>query len=136
MLFDQPKDAFSEHHHLGGIAEFVAHGLKQRTEKDTRSLVLGHLQRGGSPVTNDRLLALRLGCAATRFLEDSQESGLVALRGGETLLVPLAEVIGGLRDVPLDSSVLETGRDLGLSFGDEPPGTFERETLRPLGVTR
>jgi phosphofructokinase-like protein len=135
MLFDQAKDTFAEHAHLGGIAGFVAHGLKQRTGKDTRSLVLGHLQRGGSPVMNDRLLALRLGCATTRFLEGSTESGLVALRGGETRLVPLADVIGGLRYVPLDSSVLQTGRDLGLCFGDEPPGMFARETLRPMGMS-
>jgi 6-phosphofructokinase 1 len=136
MLIDQPQDNFSEHPHLGGIAGFVARGLKERTGKDTRSFVLGHLQRGGSPVVNDRLLALRLGCATTRFLEGSTDSGLVGLRGGETCLVPLAEVIGGLRHVPLDSSVLQTGRDLGLSFGDEPPGMFVRETLRPVGMDR
>ena len=134
MSFDQAKDAFSEHAHLGGMAEYVAKELKQRTGKDTRSLVLGHLQRGGSPVMSGRLLALRFGCAAMRFLEESSESGMVAMRGGETRLIPLADAIRGLRNVPLDSSILQTGRDLGLSFGDEPAGMFARETLRPAGL--
>jgi ATP-dependent phosphofructokinase / diphosphate-dependent phosphofructokinase len=134
MLVEEVKDVFSEHQRLVGIADFVARGLKQRTNKDTRHMVLGHLQRGGTPVVNDRLLALRFGCAVTRFLEETTESGLVALRAGETRLVPLSEVTRGLRNVPLDSSILQTGRDLGLSFGDEPPGMFARETLRPLGM--
>jgi 6-phosphofructokinase 1 len=134
MVFDQAKDVFSEHAHLGGIAEHVARELKERTGKDTRSMVLGHLQRGGSPVMNDRLLALRFGCAAMRFLEETSESGMVAMRGGETRLISLAEATQGFRNVPLDSSVLQTGRDLGMSFGDEPAGMFERATLRPSAV--
>jgi phosphofructokinase-like protein len=136
LSLDQERDAFAEHPRLAGIAEYVARGLKQRTDKDTRSLVLGHLQRGGSPVMSDRLLALRLGCAAISFLEEKTESGMVAMRGGETHLIPLADAIGGLRSVPLDSSILKTGRDLGLSFGDESPGTFSRATVRPAGIAR
>ena len=124
MVFKGGKGQFREHAQLGGIAEQVAAHIEECTNKETRSLVLGHLQRGGSPVMSDRVLALRLGCAATRALAETDESGLVAIRNGEIQLTPLAEATGGLRQVPLDSNVLLTARDLGLCFGDERPGTF------------
>src|SRR5207247_9007898 len=56
------------HERLGGIAEKVAHSIEQMTGKETRSLVLGHLQRGGGPTTFDRVLALRFGAAAVRLV--------------------------------------------------------------------
>jgi phosphofructokinase-like protein len=124
MTFRKSKDEFSEHGQLGGIAERVARWIEERTGKETRALVLGHLQRGGSPVMTDRLLALRLGCAATRFLAETDRSGLVAVRHGAIELVSLQEGTKHLRTVPPDSNVLQTGRDLGLCFGDEPAGTF------------
>lgn len=132
MVFAGRKDAFREDARLGGIGAEVARQIEERTGKETRSLVLGHLQRGGAPVTADRLLALRLGCAATRFLAESSDgqSGLVSVSGTAIRLVPLDE-ISGLRTVPLDSEVLQTGRDLGLCFGDEPPGTFYSATIPP-----
>jgi 6-phosphofructokinase 1 len=124
MVFKKSRDEFAEHAQLGGIAEQVARAIEEATGKETRSLVLGHLQRGGSPVMTDRLLALRLGCAATRFLAETTRSGLVAVRYNQIQLVPLEEGTKHLRTVPLDSNVLLTGRDLGLCFGDEPEGTF------------
>jgi ATP-dependent phosphofructokinase / diphosphate-dependent phosphofructokinase len=128
-------DSFREPR-LGGIAELVAQWIAEGTGKETRTLVLGHLQRGGSPVTTDRLLALRMGCAATRFLADQSESGVVALRCGELELVPLSVATRGIRTVPPDSNVLQTGRDLGLCFGDEPEGFFlpsSGPSLPPVG---
>ena len=124
MMFKGSKSAFAEHARLGGIAAHVAEEITARIGKETRSLVLGHLQRGGSPVTSDRLLGLRLGSAAIRFLAETRESGMVALRNNEIVLVPLEEAVGRIRNVPLDSAVLRTGRELGICFGDEPPGTF------------
>jgi 6-phosphofructokinase 1 len=123
-VFQGVADQLREHKRLGGIAELLAREIEERTGKEARSLVLGHLQRGGSPVMSDRLLAARVGCAATRFLATTEASGLVAVRDGELRLVPLEECIGRIRTVPLDSNMLQTGRDLGLCFGDEPPGTF------------
>src|ERR1041385_1243171 len=132
MTYLAEKDAFTEHGRLGGIAAEVAEQIGRLTGKETRSLVLGHLQRGGAPVTADRLLAQRLGCAATRFLASSRtESAMMAVRGQTILPVALSEATAGLRTVPLDSEILETGRDLGLCFGDEPKGTFLDVSIPP-----
>jgi 6-phosphofructokinase 1 len=134
MVFAESKDPFKEHARLGGIAAQVAIQIEQKTGKETRSLVLGHLQRGGAPVTSDRLLALQLGCAATRYLAETDRSGMVAVVGGQIRLVPLADATAELRTVPPDSQVLQTGRDLGLCFGDEAPGTFlSAESMAPPG---
>lgn len=133
MVYAGAKSAFTEHGRLGGVGAEVAEQIERLTGKETRSLVLGHLQRGGAPVTADRLLALRLGTAATRFLAetDATVSGMVAVDGQHIRLVPLSEVDSGIRTVQLDSEVLRTGRDLGICFGDEPRGTFLSSTLLP-----
>lgn len=132
MSYVEGKDAFHEHGRLGGIAALVAEQIGRLTGKETRSLVLGHLQRGGAPVTADRLLAQRLGCAATRFLASTEnESAMMAVRGQSILPVALSEATAGLRNVPLDSEILQTGRDLGLCFGDEPRGTFLELSVIP-----
>jgi 6-phosphofructokinase 1 len=124
MVFKREATQFKEHGTLGGIAELVAARIQAQTGKETRSLVLGHLQRGGSPVMSDRVLALSLGCAATRFVAERQDSGLVAVRNGKLQFVPLQEATQGLRTVQPDSTVMQTARDLGLCFGDEPEGSF------------
>jgi 6-phosphofructokinase 1 len=124
MLFRGEKSVFKEHALLGGIAERIAQQLAEATGYETRSLVLGHLQRGGSPVTYDRVLAQRLGTAAARYLDETTASGLVAMSGGRTRLVPFQQVMGGTRNVTLDDELVLTARGLGIAFGDEPPGTF------------
>jgi 6-phosphofructokinase 1 len=118
------KDEFKEHAVLGGIAERLARRIEEATGCEARSVVLGHLQRGGSPVAFDRLLAQRMGCAAVRYLADGTASGMVAQVGGKIVLVPFEEVIGGTRGVEVSSDTVDTGRDLGICFGDEAPGTF------------
>ncbi len=123
-VYKGDKGEFREHAQLGGISEQLAKEIGRLTGYETRSVVLGHLQRGGSPVTFDRVLAQRLGCAATRYLKETTASGLVAMRGGRTELVPLSEVTGGTRGVDIDDELVRTARALGLCFGDEPPGTF------------
>lgn len=130
-VYAAERSDFQEHARLGGIGSEVAWEIEQRTGKETRTVVLGHLQRGGAPVTSDRLLALRLGTAATRFLAETNSSGLVAVSGQTIRLVPLSEAAAGIRVVPQDSEVLRTGRDLGICFGDEPPGTFLNATVVP-----
>ncbi len=103
---------------LGGVAERVAAGLKTLTGKDTRSVVLGHLQRGGSPTTFDRLLALRFGAAAVRLIAERRFNIMVALDPPVVRAVPLTTAISRMKSVPLDSDTMCTARDLGISFGD------------------
>jgi ATP-dependent phosphofructokinase / diphosphate-dependent phosphofructokinase len=124
-VYKGEKGEFREHAQLGGIAEYLARELGTRTGYETRCVVLGHLQRGGSPVTFDRILAQRLGCAAIRYLKETDQSGLVAMRGGHTQLVPFSEVAGGTRGVDASDELVRTARSLGLCLGDEPRGAFE-----------
>jgi 6-phosphofructokinase 1 len=118
------KDAFKEHSVLGGIAERLARQIENATGCESRSVVLGHLQRGGTPCGYDRLLAQRMGCAAIRFLADTNDSGMVAEVAGEMRLIPLDQIVGGIREVDPNGDAVLTGRDIGICFGDESPGTF------------
>ncbi|MBN2384909.1 6-phosphofructokinase [bacterium] len=104
--------------HLGGIGEKVALEIHTITGKDCRSLVLGHLQRGGCPTTFDRLLALRFGCAAVRFVEQGKFGHMVALDPPEIKAVPLKDAIERTKLVPLDNDTIMTARDLGICLGD------------------
>jgi 6-phosphofructokinase 1 len=103
---------------LGGIASQVARAISERTGKETRTLVLGHLQRGGTPTTYDRLLALRFGAAAVRAIAAGSFGVMVGLNGPTITRVPLEEVVGRPRNVPLDSDTVQTARELGISLGD------------------
>lgn len=103
---------------LGGIGAKIAAALEALTGQDTRVVVLGHLQRGGSPTTRDRLLALRFGAAAVRALDEGQDGVMVALDPPSVRYVPLELATARLKTVPLDHDLLLTARDLGISFGD------------------
>ena len=103
---------------LGGIGEHVAKELQERTGKDTRLVVLGHLLRGGSPTAFDRLAAMRFGSAAVRALEEGYTGVMVALGFPNVNYVPLEEVAGRMKAIPMDCDTLQTGRDIGISFGD------------------
>jgi phosphofructokinase-like protein len=103
---------------LGGMGETVAAELAKRTGKDTRTVVLGHLLRGGSPTAFDRLAAMRFGTAAVRALEEGLSGVMVALAFPNVNYVSLEEVAGRMKAVPMDSDTLQTGRDLGICFGD------------------
>ena len=103
---------------LGGIGEMVAQAIAVRTGKETRSVVLGHLQRGGTPTTFDRLLALRFGAAAVRAVEAKQFGQMVALDPPAIITVPFAVALEGSTGVPLDHDSVLTARDLGICLGD------------------
>ena len=81
-------------------------------------MVLGHLLRGGSPTAFDRTAALRFGTAAVRALDAGLSGVMVALAFPNVDYVPLEEVAGRMKDVPLDSDILLAARDLGICFGD------------------
>lgn len=104
---------------LGGIAELVAAEIQKRTGKETRTVVLGHLQRGGGPTTFDRLLSLRFGAAAVRMVADNTFGVMVALDPPTVLAVPIEVATERMKCVPLDCDTMLTARDLGISFGDE-----------------
>ena len=103
---------------LGGIGERVGQAIHARTGKDTRVVVLGHLLRGVSPTSFDRLAAMRFGTAAVRALGEGQSGIMVALGFPNVNYVPLEEVAGRMKAVPLDSDTVQTARDLGIEFGD------------------
>jgi 6-phosphofructokinase 1 len=103
---------------LGGMAEVVALAIGQRTGRETRELVLGHLQRGGGPNAYDRLLALRFGAAAVRLVEAGSFGCMVALDRMEVRAVPLAEAIAKTKFVPVDGDVVRTARAMGICMGD------------------
>jgi 6-phosphofructokinase 1 len=80
--------------------------------------VLGHLLRGGTPTTFDRLISLRFGAAAVRALAEGQNGVMVALDPPTVRYVPLADATHRMKTVPLDCDIIQTARDLGVSFGD------------------
>ncbi len=104
---------------LGGIGAKVADQLAELTGKETRVVVLGHLLRGGSPTSFDRLLGLRFGAAAIRALADGQRGVMVALDPPVVECVPLSAAISRQKTVRLDSDTVNTARELGICFGDQ-----------------
>jgi 6-phosphofructokinase 1 len=107
---------------LGGIGRQVAREIEEGTGKETRTVVLGHLQRGGSPTTFDRLLALRFGAAAVRMVAERRFNVMVALDPPEVLAVPLEVATERMKTVPLDGDTVLTARDLGICMGDDWQG--------------
>ena len=103
---------------LGGIAERIAQEIQERTGIESRHVVLGHLQRGGTPTTFDRLISLRFGAAAIRALVQGQSGVMVALDPPTVKYVPLEQATKRMKTVPLDCDTILTARDLDICFGD------------------
>jgi 6-phosphofructokinase 1 len=103
---------------LGGIGDHVAHQIQEMTGKEARVVVLGHLLRGGTPTTFDRLISLRFGAAAVRALEEGKSGVMVALDPPTVRYVPLADATHRMKCVEVDCDTVLTARDLGISFGD------------------
>jgi 6-phosphofructokinase 1 len=107
---------------LGGLSAQVAHELGKLTDKETRYVVLGHLQRGGTPTSFDRVLATRFGGKAIECVVQADFDKMVALKSPDIVTVPLEEVVGKQRRVPPDYDLVRTARALGISFGDAATG--------------
>ncbi len=103
---------------LGGIAEQLTGQLAVATGKEARSVVLGHLQRGGRPIPYDRLIALRFGAAAVRLAAEGRFGVMVALDPPRVTTVGLEEASGRMKTVPLDGDTVLTARQMGISLGD------------------
>jgi ATP-dependent phosphofructokinase / diphosphate-dependent phosphofructokinase len=102
---------------LGGAGQRVAAELGLLTGKETRTVVLGHLQRGGSPTAFDRVLATRFGGKAVELLLSGEQDKMVAFHPPNIVAVPLADVVGRTRNVPPDIDIVKTAKALGVSFG-------------------
>ena len=103
---------------LGGIAERLGFEIQQRTGKETRSMVLGHLQRGGAPTGYDRLLATRFGAAAVQAVADKKWGQMVALQSPHLVCIPIEEVLAETKRVDPAHDVVQAARMIGISFGD------------------
>lgn len=100
------------------ISYRLAKELGERTGQEIRVTVPGHFQRGGSPCAYDRVLSTRFGAAAAKLIVEKRYGNMVALQEGQIVPVPLSQVAGKLKSVPKDSNVVQTARDIGISFGD------------------
>jgi 6-phosphofructokinase 1 len=103
---------------LGGIGAKVADALGTLTGKETRSVVLGHLQRGGAPTSFDRILATRFGGKAVDLIRQGEFGTMVAFDPPDIVAKPLAEVVGKVKTVPMNFDLLVTAKALGVTFGD------------------
>ena len=103
---------------VGGIAQRLATAIQDRTGKECRSMVLGHLQRGGMPTGYDRLLATRFGGAAAQAVADGKWGHMVALQTPDIVTVPITEALREPKRVNQDHDVVRTARAIGISFGD------------------
>ena len=117
LTFRAAKEAGREQR-LGGIGERVACEITEQTGKETRVVVLGHLQRGGPPTTFDRVLGTRFGAAATRLIRKGDFGQMIALLPPDVESVPIQDAIAKMKKVPLDSDILQSARDIGICFGD------------------
>lgn len=110
----------SEPVRLGGVGAVVTRGLQARLPCEVRSVVLGHVQRGGPPTAFDRVLATRLGVAAMDALTDGESACMVAVRGDGIDRAPLAELVGRARTVDPSGVRVRAARRVGTVFGDHP----------------
>lgn len=102
---------------LGGVGEYVRKRVEKITGKESRCVVLGHLQRGGSPNAFDRMLGTSFGACAVRALVDGKLGNMVALQANRITTVPLSEAIANIKTVNAEGQLVRTARDIGISFG-------------------
>lgn len=103
---------------LGGVAYQVAGDIQQHIDMEIRVTILGHVQRGGSPIAFDRLLATRFGKTAMDLVAEGQFGNMVAFRSGVIVAVPIASAVSNLKLVEPDGEMVRTAMGMGISFGD------------------
>jgi ATP-dependent phosphofructokinase / diphosphate-dependent phosphofructokinase len=103
---------------IGGVADHIGREIQRITGKEVRSLVLGHLQRGGQPTGYDRLLATRFGAAAVRAIAEGKTGQMVALQTPHIVTIPIEEALRETKRVDVRHDVVQTARATGISFGD------------------
>jgi len=115
------EDATTGWKRLGGVSYSIAREIESRGGYEVRATVLGHIQRGGTPVPSDRILATRFGIEAARLAIEGKFGSMVALQGDEIISVPLADAIGRLKKVDPQCQLVRAARAIGIVFGDEDP---------------
>lgn len=126
---------------LGGIANLVAYEIEKRLGRETRSMVLGHLQRGGPPSTFDRLLATQFGAHAVRLVIEGRFGEMVCSHPPAINSVPIADAVNRLKRVHPSCSAVQAARALGISFGDKAesgpfaPVTSDSDALLGIATT-
>jgi ATP-dependent phosphofructokinase / diphosphate-dependent phosphofructokinase len=112
---------------LGGIGAYCQRNLEELTGKETRTVVLGHLQRGGRPNAFDRMLATNYGTCAVRAVVEGKEGVMVALQAGDVITVPIYQAIANVKTVPPNGQLVRTARDTGISFGAPDEAQHHRQ---------
>jgi 6-phosphofructokinase 1 len=115
-LLEEAQGARAER--LGGMGNQVATALAGLTGKETRSVVLGHLQRGGAPTSFDRVLALRFGGKAVELIKRGEFGSMVAFAPPDIVARRLEDVVGRTKTVPADFDLITTAKAMGVTFGD------------------
>ena len=105
-------------HRLGGIGEVVAREVAERSGKETRYCILGHLQRGGAPDSLDRILGIRFGVKAVSLIAEQRFGRMVSYQNYEVADVSIAEAVHHLRLVDPKNQLVETARAVDITFGD------------------
>ena len=103
---------------LGGIGQRVSDEIQKRTGQESRSVVLGHLQRGGDPTTTDRLLGTRFGVHAVEMIREKKFGQMVSYLNYEVGEVSIADAVGVLKTISPQSQIIAAARATGISFGD------------------
>ena len=111
---------------LGGIGSYCQRELEVLSGKETRCVVLGHLQRGGRPNAFDRMLATNYGSCAVRAVVEGKRGVMVALQAGDVITVPISEAIANVKTVPAEGQLVRTARDTGISFGAPDEAKYHR----------
>src|SRR6201991_81087 len=125
LIYQDQGDA---HHapRLGGIGLHLQRELELATGRETRCVVLGHLQRGGRRNAFDRMLATNCGSCAVRALAHGEKGVMVALQAGDVVTVPLTEALKNIKTVPPNGQLVRTARDTGISFGSPDEANFHK----------
>jgi 6-phosphofructokinase 1 len=108
----------SGEHRLGGIGELVSREIGSRTDKEVRTCVLGHLQRGGAPTMLDRILGTTFGVKAVQLVAEGKFGSMVSYSNYETRDVAISDAVHKMRRVNPESQIVKMARAVEISFGD------------------
>ena len=119
VVVDRVVEESTDPWRLGGVGRKLAVDLEEKTGLECRVTVLGHVQRGGSPVAADRILATQFGCAAADLAAAGEFGKMVALRGSQIVSVEIAKAVARQKLVPSDHPLITANKALGVCFGDD-----------------